>query len=107
TPRTNIVNVPSLVNSAQPSLFGLSNYLATSDSSPRHPHRKAPRVVIASGAFLIERSSAKLSAPNNQGRIKQPSRFQVLEQSSNRPIRACAHLRVIALDISVRIPCAT
>src|SRR5436190_4426047 len=59
----NVVHVARRVDGLHADLVGRSNHLTALDAAARHPHRETPRIVIASGALLVEGRAAELAAP--------------------------------------------
>src|SRR5215212_7161976 len=60
-------------------------------------------MVIAAVLSLRNRRAPELAAPNDEGGIEQPARFQILQQSGDRFIRLAGHLGVGAGEIEVRL----
>ena len=76
-------------------------YSAT-NASPGQPHAEACGVMVSSLVPLSGRRSSKLSTPDNESFVKQPSRFQVANQCSNRLItfqRISSMIHNIAMSI--------
>src|SRR4051794_12071078 len=95
-----------LVDTPQADLIRRAEHLAALDSAACHPHREAPRVVVASVALLIERSAPELSAPNHQRIVEHSTGRQIGEQSGNWLVLRLAHPGVIPLNVRMRIPAA-
>src|SRR5689334_22572686 len=68
------------------------------------PHREAPWIVIAARPFFVERSAAKLSAPDHQRLFEHAALLEVRQQSCNRLVAGAAVPGVIAFDVAVGVP---
>src|SRR5262245_39635919 len=87
-------------------VIGLAKREARFDTSTRQPHRKAIRMMIASivPTPLNHRSPAKLSTPDDQGRVEQTPLFEVSHQSGGSLVGRFAVLLQIVHEITVLIP---
>ena len=81
-----VVDVGAALDGAKTDLVGSSDGLAALHSAARHPDRKAPRIVISPFALLVERSAAKLTAPDHERRFQQAARFEIRQQPGDRPV---------------------
>ncbi len=81
-----VVDVGPALDGAKTDFVGGSDGLAALHAASRHPDRKAPRIVIAPFALLIERRAAKLAAPDHQRRVQQSARLQIRQQPGDRPV---------------------
>jgi hypothetical protein len=60
-----IMDVDGLLDCPHPDLVSSSEVLARFDSAPGHPHREAPRIVVAPVAGFVEGRPSELAAPND------------------------------------------
>src|SRR5207253_1899848 len=68
------------------------------------PDAEAERVVIAAIRALGHRRPAELAGPDNQRRVQQAARLEVLEQAGYRPIDRPGVVLVAALQVAVLVP---
>src|SRR5262249_60262423 len=70
------------------------------------PNGEAVGVVIASGALRVlgGRLSAELPAPDDERRVQESAPLEVLNQSSNRPVRVPGVLGGVLDDVRVGVP---
>ncbi len=101
-----IVNVAGALDGAQTDLVGGADILPCFRSASGHEHREAPRIVVPSVAFLIERSASEFASPHDQGIVQHAARFQIRNQAGDRLIRFAAARRVVAFNIDVGVPTA-
>src|SRR5688572_25176295 len=99
-----VVDVVGGVYGAQTYFIGGADGLAAFDAGAGEPHGKAPGVVVAAFAFLIERRSAELPAPDDQGLFQQSPRFQIRDQTRDRLVGPSAQRRVVSVEVVVGIP---
>ena len=65
--RMQIVNVHLFFDSTQAKLIGLTYDVTFPHRSPRQPHRKAERIMVATISLFTHRGTAKLATPYNEG----------------------------------------
>src|SRR2546427_630539 len=82
----------------------VSTHPAALDAGARHPHGHRARVVIASDAALRDRHAPELAVPQDERRVEQTASFQIRQQAGDRQIGFRRMLRVIRLDVAVRVP---
>src|SRR5690348_1636726 len=75
-----VMNVNGPLHGTQAAIVGPPDDLSLFDPAAGHPHGKAPWIVVAAIALLVERRAAELPAPYHQGAVEQPPGLQVGEQ---------------------------
>src|SRR6185437_5230384 len=68
------------------------------------PHRKAERMMFAAVGPFRGRRAAEFASPHDQRVFQQAARFQVLQQSGDRPIGRRAALGQRVFDLAVVVP---
>ena len=75
--RVNVVNVDGLLRGSHADLVSGPVILSRFGATAGHPHREAPRIVIAPVACFVEGRASKLTAPNHQGVLQHAASLQV------------------------------
>src|SRR5262245_33372184 len=101
-----IVHVDRILYRAEADFIGGSNVLAAFGSAAGHPHRKAPRVVVAAGGEFVERCAPELTAPNYQRVFQHSTRLEIRQQACDRFVGLSAIPIVVAFEVVMRIPSA-
>src|SRR5262245_12781559 len=100
------MDVRALLHCFQADLVGRADDLSALNPRPGHPDRKAPRIMIAPVALLVEWRAPELPAPDYERRRAQAARLQICEQPCDRFVRTRAHLSLDAYYVAVRGPAA-
>ena len=104
--RMDIVDMQRALDGAQADVVGAADHLALGDAATGHEHGKAPRVVVAAGASLVEWGAAELPAPDDQCAIEQAAGLEVRDQACDGDVGFLTAPAVLAFDIDVRVPSA-
>src|SRR5437016_532028 len=91
-----VVDVDAVFDSAKAKLISRTNDLPAPNPPARQPGCEPVRIVITAGpligvAAIGNGGAPEFSAPNDQGGVKQAAGFEVLEESSGRPINPASH----------------
>ena len=74
------------------------------DACARHPHREAPRVVVAAVALLVERRAAELTAPNDERVFEHIPLLEVSDQRHASSVNLLGLERDAFFDPAVVVP---
>ena len=102
--RVQIVERDRLLHRLEAELVGRSNHLTAFDAGAGHQHGLRAGVVIAPDPALRDRHAPELRVHDDQRPVQQTARLEVGQQACHRPIRFGGVLRVIPLDVVVRVP---
>ena len=99
-----VVDIDPVLDGPEPELVGRSVGHSASHPASGQPRGEPIGVMVAAGAGFGDRSSAELSAPDDQRFIQEPSLLQVGDQAGTGPVHVGAALPQVLVDVVMVVP---
>src|SRR5437016_8330858 len=93
-----------VLDGVEADFVGLAEAEAGLGAAAGEEHGIAIRIVIAAGAAFAHRRAAEFAAPDDERVVQQAAAFEVLDETSNRPVAFAAEFGVVAAQVAMGVP---